>query len=50
VTQKYKTQGALGDLTEKRRYCKLNEAALDQTLWRSRFGRGYGQVARRSTL
>ena len=33
----------------KRRYCNLNEAALDQTLGRTRFGRGYGQVARQST-
>jgi hypothetical protein len=31
-------------LKEKRRYCKLKEEALDRTLWRIRFGRGYGQT------
>jgi hypothetical protein len=25
-------------------YCKLKEEALDRTLWRTRFGRGYGPV------
>jgi hypothetical protein len=34
----------LDDLTEKRRYWKLKEEALDRTLWRTRFGRGYGPV------
>jgi hypothetical protein len=33
----------LDDLKEKRRYWKLKEA-LDRTLWRTRFGRGYGPV------
>jgi hypothetical protein len=31
----------LGDLKEKRRYWKLKEEALDCTVWRTRFGRGY---------
>jgi hypothetical protein len=31
----------LGDLKEKRRYWKLEEEALDRTLWKTRFGRGY---------
>jgi hypothetical protein len=31
----------LHDLREKRRYWKLKEEALDRTLWRTRFGRGY---------
>jgi hypothetical protein len=31
-------------LKEKRRYWKLKEEALDRTLWRTRFGRGYGPV------
>jgi hypothetical protein len=39
----------LDDLTEKRRYWKLNEEALDRTLWRTRFGRGYGPVVRQTT-
>jgi hypothetical protein len=38
----------LDDLTEKRRYCKLKEEALDHTLWRTRFGRGYGPVVRQT--
>jgi hypothetical protein len=39
----------LDDLKEKRRYWKLKEEALDRTLWRSRFGRGYGPVVRQAT-
>jgi hypothetical protein len=36
----------LGDLKGKSRYRKLKEEALDHTLWRTRFGRGYGPVVR----
>jgi hypothetical protein len=39
----------LGDLNEKRRYWKLKEEALDHTLWRTRFGRGYEAVVRQTT-
>jgi hypothetical protein len=39
----------LDDLKEKRRYWKLKEEALDFTLWRTRFGRGYGPVVRQTT-
>jgi len=35
-------------LTEKKRYCYLNEEALDSILWRSRFGRRSGPVARQT--
>jgi hypothetical protein len=35
-------------LTEKRRYWKLKEEALDRTLWRTRFGRGYRPVVRQT--
>jgi hypothetical protein len=38
----------LDDLKEKRRYWKLKEEALDLTLWRTRFGRGYGPVVRQT--
>jgi hypothetical protein len=38
-----------GDLKETRRYCKLKEEALDRTVWRTRFGRGYGPVVRQTT-
>ena len=34
----------LDDLKEKRGYWKLKEEALYLTLWRTRFGRGYGPV------
>jgi hypothetical protein len=36
----------LDDLKEKRRYWKLKEEELDHTVWRTRFGRGYGPVVR----
>jgi hypothetical protein len=39
----------LDDLKEKRRHWKLKEEALDRTLWRTRFGRGYGPVVRQTT-
>ena len=39
----------LNDLKEKRRNWKLKAEALDGTLWRTRFGRGYGPVARQTT-
>jgi hypothetical protein len=39
----------LDDLKEKKRYWKLKEEALDCTLWRTRFGRGYGPVVRQTT-
>jgi hypothetical protein len=38
----------LNDLKEKRRYWKLKEEALDRTLWRTSFGRGYGPVVRQT--
>jgi hypothetical protein len=39
----------LDNLKEKKRYWKLKEEALDRTLWRTRFGRGYGPVVRQTT-
>jgi hypothetical protein len=39
----------LDDLMEKRSYWKLKDEALDRTLWRTRFGRGYGPVVRQTT-
>jgi hypothetical protein len=38
----------LNDLKGKRRYWKLKEEALDRTLWRTRFGRGYGPDVRQT--
>ena len=34
----------LDDLKDRRGYCKLKEEALDRTMWRNRFGRGFGPV------
>ena len=34
----------LDDLKDRRRYCQLKEEALDRTMWRNRFGRGFGSV------
>ena len=34
----------LDDLTDRRAYCQLKEEALDRTMWRNRFGRGFGPV------
>jgi hypothetical protein len=39
----------LDDLKKKIRYWELKEEALDRTLWRTRFGRGYGPVVRQTT-
>jgi hypothetical protein len=39
----------LDDLKGNRKYCKLKEEALDRSLWRTRFGRGYGPVVRQTT-
>jgi hypothetical protein len=37
----------LGDLKEMRGYSELKDEALYDSLWRTRFGRGYGPVVRR---
>jgi len=39
----------LDDLKERREYCHLKEEALDRTMWRARFGRGFGPVVRQTT-
>jgi hypothetical protein len=38
-----------GNLTQAYLSWKLNYEALDCTLWRTRFGRGYGPVLRQTT-
>jgi hypothetical protein len=38
----------LDDLNETIRYWKLKEDVLDGTVWRTRFGRGYGRVVRQA--
>jgi hypothetical protein len=39
----------LDDLKERRRYSHLKEEALDRTVWRARFGRGFGPVVRQTS-
>ena len=34
----------LDDLKDRRGYCQLKKEALDRTLWRNRFVRGFGPV------
>jgi hypothetical protein len=38
----------LDDLKERRGYSHLKEEALDRTIWRARFGRGFGPVVRQT--
>jgi hypothetical protein len=38
----------LDDLKERRRYSHLKEEALDRTMWRAGFGRGFGPVVRQT--
>jgi hypothetical protein len=44
-----KRKQLLDDIKERRGTCKLKQEALDRTLWRTRFGRGYGAVVRQTT-
>ena len=37
------------DLKERRGYYHLKEEALDRTMWRACFGRGFGPVVRQTT-
>jgi hypothetical protein len=38
-----------GDVKERKMYWNLKEEALDRTVWRNRFGRGYGPIAKQIT-
>ena len=38
----------LDDLNERRGYCHLKEDVLGRTMWRARFGRGFGPVVRQT--
>jgi hypothetical protein len=38
----------LDDLKERRGYSHLKEEALDRTMWRARFGRGFGPAVRQT--
>jgi len=39
----------LDDLKKRRGYSHLKEEGLDRTMWRARFGRGFGPVVRQTT-
>jgi len=39
----------LDDLKERRGYSHLKEEALDGTMWRAGFGRGFGPVVRQTS-
>jgi hypothetical protein len=39
----------LDDLKERRRYSHLKEEALDRTMWRNRFGGGFGSFVRQNS-
>jgi len=39
----------LDDLKDRRGYCHLKEEPLDRTMWRDRFGGGFGPVVRQNT-
>jgi hypothetical protein len=39
----------LDDLKKRKRYSHLKEGAVDRTMWRARFGRGFGPVMRQTT-
>jgi hypothetical protein len=39
----------LDDLKDRRGYSHLKEEALDRTVWRNSFGRGFGPVVRQNT-
>jgi hypothetical protein len=43
-----KRRKLLDDLKEGRGYSHLKEEALDRTMWRVRFGRGFGPVVRQT--
>jgi len=43
-----KRRKLLDDLKERRGYTQLKEEALDRTMWRARFGRGFGPVVRQT--
>ena len=44
-----KRKKLLDDLKDRRGYLHLMEEALDRTMWRNRFGRGFGPVVRQNT-
>jgi hypothetical protein len=46
--QERRRRKLLDDLKERRGYSHVREEALDSTMWRARFGRGFGPVVRQT--
>ena len=46
--QERRRRKLLDDLKKRRGYSHLKEEALDRTMWRARFGRGFGPVVRQT--
>ena len=44
-----KRRKIVDDLKERRGYFHMTEEAVDRTVWRARFGRGFGPVVRQTT-
>ena len=44
-----KRRKLLDDLKERTGYSQLEDEASDRTVWRARFGRGFGPVVRQTT-
>jgi hypothetical protein len=47
--QRRRCRKLLDVLKERRGYSHLKEESLDRTMWRARFGRGFGTVVRQTT-
>jgi hypothetical protein len=47
--QRRRRRKLLDDLKERRGYSHLKEEALDRTMWRARFERGFRPVVRQTT-
>jgi hypothetical protein len=47
--QERRRRKLLDDLKERRGYSHLKEEVLDRTIWRARFGKGFGPVVRQTT-
>ena len=46
--QRRRRRKLLDDLKERRGYSHLKDEALDRTMWRAYFGRGFGPVVRQT--
>ena len=44
-----KRKKLLDDLKERRGYSQLKEEVVGRTMWRARFGRGFGPLVRQTT-